>query len=172
LLRFLEFLAFLILWFPLIFWSNFFDLGWTILLLFALLAINLFLLFIIRYAILFILIKNSCLVPALKSAALFLKKNWLKTLKLSFMLFLIIVVYGLVFFSLLNGGAIIYPLKFVNLILTNLGSYGFLTASVLTLLIGGLIQVLIFGFISAYQIIAWTIFFLEEEGTKGEQPVF
>jgi hypothetical protein len=169
LLRFFEFIIFLALWIPAISWFKKLDLFLSLVLLLLFLIINLFILFVTRYTLLFILLKNQPLFHSLKSALLFLKTNWLKTLKISFMLFLVILIYGLIFFSLLQGGALTYPLRIANMTLTSLGgNYGFWISLIFTILIGGLLQIIILGFIAAYQTISWAIFFLEE---TCEQPV-
>jgi len=169
LLRFFEFIIFLVLWIPSIFWFKEFNLLLSLIFLFLLLIINLVFLFVVRYTLLYILLKNQPLFYSLRLALIFLKTNWLKTLKISFMLFLVILIYGFVFISLLQGGAFVYPLRLTNMALTNLGGdYGFWISLILTTLIGGFLQIIIFGFVVAYQTTSWVIFFLSE---TREQPV-
>lgn len=136
--------------------------------LFLIFLLMIIILFIARFSIFYILFKDNALFFSLKNSLSFLKRNWLKTLRLSFLLFLIVFLYGFISLSLLEGGVFSYPLRLFNFLLSYLiGAYGFWLMGLLTLFFTLFIQLIIIGLITAFQLTCWIIFFL----TKTEELV-
>lgn len=134
-----------------------------------------FVFFITLYAVFYLILEQRKLGRAIKSAFFLFKNNWLKTLILTLILFLIILIFGLLNWLFIDSGILSFPLKLSNLFFTKtLGKYGFWFAlSLTTVFVWGL-QIFLTGFFTTLQTSCWVLFFLKIKGgnsvdkSKGE----
>lgn len=168
LIRALEFVMILALWSPSLLWLQQANFVFSFFVIFISSLLGLIFLFVARYAIFYVLVEKQNFGKALSSAWQFFKTNFLKTLKLSFILFIFVFIYSFFWLLLVDGGAMMYPIRLVNMVLTNLGgNYGFWVSFLVTAILGTMIQLILVGFIIAYQTTCWVVFFLE----KLKKPV-
>lgn len=122
--------------------------------------------FIIKYATCYVVIKDNTFMAGIKEAWSLFIKNWLVTLEMAVILFLVYFAVTLLLFILLT--ALIIPLAFVFLSFTNLAQYfGFwfimLSSFILIILVIALVGSVLFTF----QISSWTTLFIELVGRGG-----
>jgi hypothetical protein len=163
LIRALEFFVFLLFWIPVFLWASKVESLFSFIFMLLTLMISLVCLFIVRYTIFYVLLMNQNFASSFLMSWKFLKANLSSTLKLSFVLFLLVLVYGFIWLFIVNSGAMMYPLRLMSLFLTGLGgNSGFWISFLTTALIGGLIQFIFMGFIVAFQTASWVLFFSEK----------
>ena len=124
--------------------------------------ISIILLFLLRYTIFFIIIENKKFLPATKDSFLFLKENFLKTLIMSFILFLIFFLYTFILSIFSESGTFTYPLRIFNFLsLYFFGKVSFWFGIIFTALFVILLSIFLTGLIGVYQIASWLILFLK-----------
>lgn len=164
LIRALEFIAFLFFWIPVFLWMSKAEPIFSFIFVLLALMVSLLCLFVVRYAIFYALLNDQRFVSSFLMSWSFLKTNFLDTLKLSFILFLVIFAYGFIWLLIVDSGAMMYPFRLVSLFLTGLGgNSGFWISFLTTALINGLIQFIFMGFIVAFQTTSWVLFFQKRQ---------
>jgi hypothetical protein len=125
--------------------------------------------FVVRYAVMFVVLRERSILEALDAAATLFRTNWLVTAELAFFLFAINIVVG-AGLALLVGG-FVFPIHLAALTMANLSLVAWAIA--LELLAALLFLALLFGVGSAlgtFQWLAWTLLFdrLQEKGATSK----
>jgi len=124
--------------------------------------LSLVLLFLLRYLIFFFVVEKKKILLAIKDSFLVLKENFLKTIEMSFLLFLILFLYTFIFSIFFERGAFTYPLRVFNFFSIYLfGKTSFWPGIIFTALFIILLSIFSSGFIAVYQIASWLILFLK-----------
>lgn len=115
---------------------------------------------IILYIIFYFVTEKRSLKKALYSGLLFFRKNWLKTIFLITVLFLIAFCFGVFLWFIFNSGILFFPLRIGSVFLIKaLGQIGFGLSFFFFALFVFLFQIIIIGFLNVYQTSCWVFFF-------------
>jgi len=166
LIRILISVAFFISSLPLLFMiineSYSFVVIYTILfVIFVIIAVSLSL--IVKYAISFNVLENTSLVTSLEKGYALFKKNWLISLEVAILLFLISILSS--FVLLLIIAITIFPLLITGLVI----AANWLTF--LMIFIGIMIVILFGSFLTTFQITSWTNLYLHLKANKGQSKL-
>lgn len=138
-----------------------FFLFWVI---FFWLSTILFLPFFTIYIIFSLLTKEKSIKKSLSSAFFFFKKNWLKIIFLTIILFLILIIFAFLRLAFFETGLLTFPLRLIGLFLIkSLGKTGFIFTLFLDFLVVFFLEVIFTGFFVTYQTSCWVLFFLKSE---------
>ena len=130
--------------------------------------------FIIKYQIFYILLTNGKIIASLKSAYQLFIKNWIISLEMAFVLFLVYIVSG--FISLLCSTTLsAIPLVIVPLYFSFLPIFVSYLIAIICFILMVLIIFFIAAFVTTFQWASWTALFMRinsgEESSKIERTV-
>jgi len=116
--------------------------------------------FLFRFTVCAIVLEKKRVLGGLKRAVGFLIKNYRPTLILTFWLFLISIAAALLVFLILTATSL--PFFALSTLFHQIGlSFLFKPLSVILFLISLILVIFLGSILSAYQVVAWTLFFLE-----------
>jgi hypothetical protein len=132
--------------------------------------ISLFIAFLFKYGVNYIIIKGLKFDQAVKEGWKLLKKNWLVTIEMALILFLVSIIVALITIILVFTASA--PLMFFAILFYNLHSMGgfWLVASLAAILLLALVMI-IGAVLTSFQISSWTIFFTELTGAGAKSKI-
>ncbi|MEI8361015.1 MAG: hypothetical protein WCG01_02720 [bacterium] len=126
--------------------------------------------FIIKYVIAFVVLKNDDLGMAIKRSLQLFKRNWLISIEMSLLQFVISFVVSILAILILS--AMYWPVALVaSVVMSSVGIFGAISILFIAAVLAIMFLAFVGAFDSTFQIAAWTGLFVELTGRGGESKL-